>query len=244
MDAPDVHNIDPEKSNDTHDHDEARTQGKVSMGEYLGTPVAIKTVAQRRLKYTNNQIRLINRELKVLGSLRHPNVVLAIGACQEPKVYHIVMEYVSGHNLVIHRDINPENIMCTIDCRVKLCDMGVSKFQQNSLMTTVGVIAKGTSLYISPELLTEEKIESSTFSDVWATACTIVELYNEALVWEIDEETEQLINVIERKKIPDVVKVPVKIKSQLLTCFSKKPKERSLSGLLHEYSKLSKSQYK
>lgn len=39
------------------------------------------------------------REVFVMNSLRHPNVVLLLGACQTPPKLAIIMEYVSGGSL-------------------------------------------------------------------------------------------------------------------------------------------------
>ena len=39
------------------------------------------------------------REVYVMNCLRHPNVVLLLGACQTPPKLAIIMEYVAGGSL-------------------------------------------------------------------------------------------------------------------------------------------------
>lgn len=60
--------------------------GKVYKGNLYGSPVAIKVL--------NQPINLYEFEVEVgiMGSIRHPNICLFMGACFEPE-YCVVMEY-------------------------------------------------------------------------------------------------------------------------------------------------------
>ena len=65
--------------------------GEVYRGFYRGTEVAVK-----RLKETKLSDRLLQEficETQILCELRHPNVVLFMGACTEPPNACIVTEY-------------------------------------------------------------------------------------------------------------------------------------------------------
>eukprot|EP00668_Euglena_longa_P034531 GGOE01044352.1.p1 GENE.GGOE01044352.1~~GGOE01044352.1.p1 ORF type:complete len:631 (+),score=218.29 GGOE01044352.1:76-1968(+) len=78
--------------------------------------------------------------------------------------------YLHSHK-VIHRDINPDNILITEDNQVKICDFGVSKilnseedFLQNN---------QGTMLFYPPEACRGQAKFSGTFADVWALGVTL-----------------------------------------------------------------------
>ncbi|KAL4238672.1 Rik1-associated factor 1 [Mactra antiquata] len=95
--------------------------------------------------------------------------------------------------VVIHRDIKPENILISETLEVaKLCDLGLSKLK--TLNTVVTTCAKkdaqsGTPVYQSPEVLVERK-KCTVAADVWSLCCTLVELYTEEPIWEIEENEE------------------------------------------------------
>ncbi|XP_043467486.1 probable serine/threonine-protein kinase DDB_G0281745 [Leptopilina heterotoma] len=86
---------------------------------------------------------------------------------------------------IIHRDIKPSNILINNHYSVKLCDMGLgkSKIITNLESSSVGTI-RGTYLYMAPEIFLDHK-EATVESDIWAFGCTIVELFSEESVWNI-----------------------------------------------------------
>ncbi|OQR82569.1 protein kinase [Achlya hypogyna] len=52
--------------------------GEVFMGDYHGTPVVIKKMLQQQINATN--VALFANEIQLLSTLRHPNIILFIGA--------------------------------------------------------------------------------------------------------------------------------------------------------------------
>lgn len=48
---------------------------------------------------TREGLEAFKREVFVMNCLRHPNVVLMMGACQDPPKLAILMEYVPGGSL-------------------------------------------------------------------------------------------------------------------------------------------------
>jgi serine/threonine protein kinase len=70
--------------------------GCVYKGSYCGTPVAVK-----QLYDADNEIvqKLMVREVEILKSLRHPNVVQFMGLCNHETGVYIVTEFVAGGNL-------------------------------------------------------------------------------------------------------------------------------------------------
>ena len=89
---------------------------------------------------------------------------------------------------IIHRDIKPLNILIYKNYLVKICDLGVSKgdfiFTKN--LQTLGVNNfKGTLPYMAPEVVAEE--EATVYSDIWSLGCTLIEVYQEKVLWDIDD---------------------------------------------------------
>lgn len=66
--------------------------------EKLERMVAIKVIRKDRLA-SGDAIRRFQREIKLLGDLRHPNMVLAYDADQVGQTHYIAMEYVQGVDL-------------------------------------------------------------------------------------------------------------------------------------------------
>ena len=71
--------------------------GEVFRGVWQGNDVAIKVFSAGLL--TSEGVASFQREVFVMNCLRHPNVVLLLGACQTPPKLSIIMEYVAGGSL-------------------------------------------------------------------------------------------------------------------------------------------------
>jgi serine/threonine protein kinase len=63
------------------------------------TTVAIKQLYPILVESSPVVLKEFAEEAKLMAGLRHPNVTLLYGVCQEPKLYCIVMEYVSNGSL-------------------------------------------------------------------------------------------------------------------------------------------------
>ncbi|MBK8012192.1 MAG: serine/threonine protein kinase [Deltaproteobacteria bacterium] len=82
------------------------------------------------------------------------------------------LEYVHGLTTpdrqprrVVHRDISPENILVSLEGRIKLLDFGVAKYDRRMTHTAEGRI-KGKLCYMSPEQIRNRAIDERT--DVFA----------------------------------------------------------------------------
>jgi NIMA (never in mitosis gene a)-related kinase len=73
---------------------------------------------------------------------------------------------------IIHRDINPENILITQDNQIKLIDFGLSKKIEYSVKSMVSKV--GSDIYMSPEMIRNEHYKSNT--DSWSLGCVLFEL--------------------------------------------------------------------
>jgi cyclin-dependent kinase-like len=72
---------------------------------------------------------------------------------------------------VLHRDIKPANILSTDDCIVKICDFGLSRFENIDVTYTDYVCARW---YRAPEILKGELYGCAL--DMWSFGCIFFEL--------------------------------------------------------------------
>jgi len=100
-----------------------------AIGGYRGTTVAVKIegVATRMSEQKEKMDDWV-REVKILSSLRHPNLVLFMGACQSEGRLYILTEYMPGGSLenAIHRSQHPirnrvvlQSILAQVACAVQ-----------------------------------------------------------------------------------------------------------------------------
>lgn len=87
----------------------------------------------------------------------------------------IGLEYMHSQNIV-HKDIKAKNILLSNAGEIKIIDFGESVYVDTYEVTH---ILAGTSLYMSPEVIQERKVnkKNSFKCDIWAAAILIVELH-------------------------------------------------------------------
>ena len=90
---------------------------EVYLGFYRGCEVAVKKLKILELK--EESLKEFKREISTLILLRHPNLVLFMGAVIEPENISIVTEFFSGGTLfsLLHQK---RNISLSWDFRVKI----------------------------------------------------------------------------------------------------------------------------
>lgn len=124
---------------------------------------------------------------------------------------------------IIHRDIKPANVIVSLSRKVKLCDFGICKFDGLSDKLTSGTdIIAGTPLYLSPNQLLYRK-KATIKADIWALACTLVELYSETDVWPNlswrSSLTEQIRKKLETERMPSTTHLPWYLSNIIKQCF-------------------------
>eukprot|EP01099_Mayorella_cantabrigiensis_P002547 TRINITY_DN2111_c0_g2_i1.p1 TRINITY_DN2111_c0_g2~~TRINITY_DN2111_c0_g2_i1.p1 ORF type:complete len:526 (+),score=124.20 TRINITY_DN2111_c0_g2_i1:81-1580(+) len=76
--------------------------GTVFLGRCRGKEVAIKKLKQQQLD--PETLEDLRKEIEIMTAIRHPNILLFMGACTTPGDLAIITEYVAGGNLetIIH----------------------------------------------------------------------------------------------------------------------------------------------
>jgi serine/threonine protein kinase len=79
--------------------------GEVFLGFWHGKKIAVKKLTVKNSKFMDNLNKFIN-EINIISSLRHPNIVLYMGASIEKDNYYMITEYLPRGSLFdyIHRD--------------------------------------------------------------------------------------------------------------------------------------------
>jgi serine/threonine protein kinase len=105
-------------------------------------------------------------------------------------------------NGMCHLDIKPANMLLTANGVVKLADFGTSRLLTRATpgdgsvgaATLTNFVSVGTPVYMPPEMITKGRYYEG--SDMWALACSIVELASGKLPWSGQAPDEVLENAI------------------------------------------------
>lgn len=151
------------------------------------------------------------------------------------KVLAIAAEAVAHANAqgVIHRDINPANIMVRDDGDPVIMDFGLARDMESEHRMTLSGIAVGTPMYMSPEGTLGKTGEIGPWTDIWALGA--VGYYaltgQPPFAADSDHELFKAINEREPKPLrhhrPDV---PTPLQRIILRCLQKIPAERYANG--------------
>jgi serine/threonine protein kinase len=134
---------------------------------------------------------------------------------------------------LVHRDLNPRNVLVSKEGEVKILDFGIAKTASKAAempKTRAGVV-KGTTGYMSPEQATGRDVDART--DIYQTGLLLHELLTgEALFWRPDEEVTR--NLMRRHEVtaPSAVNpsLPPEIDQLCRSCLARNPSERPQSA--------------
>ena len=126
---------------------------------------------------------------------------------------------------IIHRDINPQNILITYEGQVKIIDFGIAKAASHNTKTRENLI-KGKLAYMSPEQANGQTIDHR--SDIFSTGIILYELLADRRMFE--GETMHVLSLVREAQYdpPEEVipNLPPKLNTILRRALAKDPDER------------------
>jgi eukaryotic-like serine/threonine-protein kinase len=131
------------------------------------------------------------------GALHHAHT------CRDP----------SGQRLnIVHRDVNPENLMIGFDGVVKLLDFGVAKASTQTDKTEAGML-KGKFAYISPEQYQGQPVDGR--ADVFSLGVSFYEALTGRSIFERASEYETVAAIVLDPSVPSVREVRTEVPEDL-----------------------------
>ncbi len=130
---------------------------------------------------------------------------------------------------IIHRDINPQNILITYEGQVKIIDFGIAKAASHNTKTRENLI-KGKLAYMSPEQANGQQIDHR--SDIFSTGIILYELL--AIRRMFTGETMQVLSLVRDAQYdpPEevIADLPSKLNAILRQALAKDPDDRYQSA--------------
>ena len=85
--------------------------GEIYLGNWQGKKVAIKKLTLINLRVGDNNLSKFINEINIISSLRHPNIVLYMGASVDKDNYYMISEYLPNGTLfdLLHNNNNTNN---------------------------------------------------------------------------------------------------------------------------------------
>jgi serine/threonine protein kinase len=106
---------------------------------------------------------------------------------------------------IVHRDLNPANVMVTHDGAVKLIDFGIAKAATSRVQTAMGMV-KGTHGYMAPEQIRAVAVDQR--ADVFNLGVILYELLLGHHPFESENRGAQMLKVVEGRWTPPSVYDP------------------------------------
>lgn len=135
---------------------------------------------------------------------------------------------------VIHRDIKPSNLLLDRDGTVKILDMGLARFEQESGMTaelTASGQIMGTVDYMSPEQAADTR-SADHRSDIYSLGCTLFRILTGRPVFSGESVANKLVAHIQRE-VPSLSEVrddaPLSLDAVFRRMIAKDPNDRQQS---------------
>ncbi|KAL0744251.1 hypothetical protein Bca4012_085764 [Brassica carinata] len=151
--------------------------GTVYHGLWFGSDVAVKVFSKQ--EYSKDVMQSFRQEVSLMRRLRHPNVLLFMGAVTSPPRLCIVSEFLPRPPIV-HRDLKSSNLLVDKNWTVKVADFGLSRIKHETYLTSKS--GKGTPQWMAPEVLRNESADEK--SDIYSFGVVLWELATGKIPWE------------------------------------------------------------
>lgn len=113
---------------------------------------------------------------------------------------HSSYDFVLDKSLnLVHRDLNPQNIMISYDGQIKIIDFGISKFDIRDDFTKTGML-KGKFGYMSPEQVDGLEIDART--DIFALGILAWELLTSKRLFDGEDDFEKFNKIKNHQVVP------------------------------------------
>ena len=224
--------------------------------------VAIKTIRSEFIKNQATQQRF-KQEAQILSQINHPSICQIYDYIDYGDGGVLVLELVDGITLshidlsesekldvfiqiasalvaahdkdVIHRDLKPDNIMCTNEDKIKILDFGIAKSKvaddtitnkpidnDNHHLTKMGTLM-GTLLYMSPEQAEGKEITKA--SDIYSFGVIMQEMLTGVMVYDLFNTNDLKQQVIKAEKVNSDL-VPNKYRNLIISLTQKNSTQR------------------
>src|SRR5271170_1166496 len=152
---------------------------------------------------------------------------IAMQACAGLHAAHELRDENDVPLLLVHRDVSPQNILCTYDGIVKLVDFGVAKAVGRASSETNAGQLKGKVPYMSPEQARGGTVDRRT--DIFAMGIVLYKLTTGLHPFLGENDLVTMRNIISRPLLPPRVKNPTfpqEVEQILIKCLQKDPDKR------------------
>ncbi|CAG8849192.1 542_t:CDS:2, partial [Racocetra persica] len=133
---------------------------------------------------------LLDREIHIWRELFHPNIVPMIMCKEDDHATYVFSEYCSGglrylHNdmKLVHKDIKLDNILLDKEGTWKICDFGLTEFQNNAngFDDLCDEEAGGSIAYCAPEQARSKTSIKNPAVDIWSLGVVLYALMTNKL---------------------------------------------------------------
>ena len=148
----------------------------------------------RLLEFARNRERPLDLE----ASLQ-----VAQGLLKALEYVHLTKRSDQGGGTIVHRDINPANVLCSKTGGVKLIDFGVAEAEGLSMIGSNGAI-RGTLTYLAPEAVLGRSVDRR--ADLYATGILLWEMAANKLLFAGASDLE-ILHKIQESRTPLLSKI-------------------------------------
>ncbi|GAU45058.1 hypothetical protein TSUD_198460 [Trifolium subterraneum] len=155
--------------------------GTVYHALWYGSDVAVKVFSKQ--EYSDDLIQSFRQEVSVMKRLRHPNILLFMGAVTSPQRLCIVTEFLPRGSLcrLLHRNTPKLDWRRRVHMALDIVgDFGLSRLKHETYLTTK--TGRGTPQWMAPEVLRNEPSDEK--SDVYSFGVILWELATEKIPWD------------------------------------------------------------